>query len=69
MAKVNIAITLDDETLNRLDGSVRIRKFPNRSRAIEAAIREKSERRDQTRLARGCAKLDPSEEQAMAEGG
>jgi hypothetical protein len=43
--------------------------FPNRSRAIEAAIEEKLQRLDQSRLARECAKLDPQYERALAEEG
>jgi Arc/MetJ-type ribon-helix-helix transcriptional regulator len=69
MATAKIAITLDEETLDRLDRLVRNRAFPNRSRAIQAAVREKLERMEQGRLARECAKLDPSQEQALAEEG
>ena len=43
--------------------------FRSRSNAIQVAIQEKIERLDRTRLARECAKLDPREEQALAEEG
>jgi metal-responsive CopG/Arc/MetJ family transcriptional regulator len=69
MATAKIAITLDEKTLDRLDRLVRNRAFPNRSRAIQTAVREKLERMEQGRLARECAKLDPSQEQALAEEG
>lgn len=69
MATAKIAITLDEETLDRLDRLVRDRVFPNRSRAIQAAVQEKLERMEHGRLARECAKLDPSQEIALAEEG
>ncbi len=64
-----IAITLDEETLVRLDRLVREQRFPNRSRAIQEAVVEKLVRMDRTRLARECAKLEPDYEQAMADEG
>lgn len=69
MATAKIAITLDEDTLNRIDHLVKRRAFPNRSRAIQAAVKEKLERMERTRLARECANLDPSQEQALAEEG
>jgi Arc/MetJ-type ribon-helix-helix transcriptional regulator len=45
------------------------RKFPNRSRAIQEAVRDKLERMDRGRLARECAKLDRVVEQQMADEG
>lgn len=69
MATSKIAITLDEETLHRLDDLVADRTFPNRSRAIQAAVREKLERMEHGRLARECAKLDRAQEQALAEEG
>ncbi|MEW6112745.1 MAG: ribbon-helix-helix domain-containing protein [Thermodesulfobacteriota bacterium] len=69
MAKAKIAITVDEETLNRIDRLVCKRAFPNRSRAIQAAVEEKLGRMERTRLARECANLDPAQEQALAEEG
>jgi metal-responsive CopG/Arc/MetJ family transcriptional regulator len=69
MGKSKIAITLDQQTVGRLDQLVRERAFPNRSQAIEEAIREKLERLDRGRLAREAAKLDPAFERALAEEG
>jgi metal-responsive CopG/Arc/MetJ family transcriptional regulator len=69
MATAKIAITLDEKTLHRLDRLVKGRIFPNRSRAIQDAVEEKLERMEKSRLARECAKLDPSFERLMAEEG
>ncbi len=69
MGKSKIAITLDHQTVGHLDQLVRERAFPNRSRAIEEAIREKLERLNRGRLAREAAKLDPAFERALAEEG
>jgi Arc/MetJ-type ribon-helix-helix transcriptional regulator len=69
MQTAKIAITIDQGTLLRLDRLVTQKVFPSRSNAIQVAIQEKIERLDRTRLARECAKLDPREEQALAEEG
>jgi len=69
MGKSKIAITLDQRTVGRIDQLVRERAFPNRSQAIEEAMREKLERLDRGRLAREAAKLDPAFEKALAEEG
>lgn len=69
MASTKIAITMNEVTLHRLDRLVRERVFPNRSKAIQDAVEEKLERLERNRLARECAKLDPSTEKAMAEEG
>jgi Arc/MetJ-type ribon-helix-helix transcriptional regulator len=69
MATSKIAITIDQNTLNRLDLLVKSRIFPNRSRAIQEAVMEKLERLEKSRLARECAKLDPIYEQALSEEG
>lgn len=69
MAKAKLAVTLDEQTLTEVDNLVRQRVFPNRSRIIELAVREKLDRLGKTRLADQCALLDPAFEQAMAEEG
>lgn len=69
MSKAKVAITLEDHLVARIDALVSDRRFPSRSRAIEAAVEEKLERMDRSRLARECAKLDPAFEQEMAEEG
>jgi len=67
MAKMKIAITLEDTAVKQLDHLVGEGLFPNRSRAIQQALAEKLLRLKKTRLARECAKLNAAEEQAWAE--
>ncbi|MDX9767140.1 MAG: ribbon-helix-helix domain-containing protein [Ectothiorhodospiraceae bacterium] len=69
MNTVKIAISMDPRTLKRVDALVAAKLFPNRSRAIEAAIDEKLRRMEGSRLAAECAKLDPAFEKALAEEG
>lgn len=69
MPKAKIAISLAEQTLERLDLLVREKVFPNRSQAIEAVLEEKLERLGRLRLAQECSKLDPLEEKELAEEG
>jgi metal-responsive CopG/Arc/MetJ family transcriptional regulator len=69
MATEKIAITMEENTLHRLDRLVKDRVFPNRSKAIQDLVEEKLKILERTRLARECAKLDPAGEKAMAEEG
>jgi len=69
MSKAKIAISIDENTLGRLDDLVRRGLFPNRSQAIEKAVCDTLERLGRTRLAIECAKLDPAAEKEMAEEG
>jgi metal-responsive CopG/Arc/MetJ family transcriptional regulator len=69
MARAKVAISLDRDTLDRLDRLVKQEVFRNRSQAVQVAVQEKLERLERGRLARECAKLDPAFEQAMAEEG
>ena len=69
MSVAKITISIDEQLLNRLDRLVQSRVFPNRSQAFQSAVQEKINRLGKTRLARECAKLDPAEEQALAEEG
>jgi Arc/MetJ-type ribon-helix-helix transcriptional regulator len=69
MAKTKVALTIDTELLDRVDHLVARQRFPNRSQAIETALAEKLARLARTRLAEECAKLDPAEEQQLAEEG
>ena len=67
MGAAKIAITLDEELVERIDRLVAAGKFPSRSRAIQVAVRAQIDRVDRGRLARECAKLDPGYEQTLAE--
>jgi len=69
MAAAKVAITIEAELLKRIDRLVEMRRFPNRSRAIQEAVRDKLERLERGRLARECAKLDRAFEQKMADEG
>lgn len=69
MAKTKVALTIDAELLDRVDHLVARQRFRNRSQAIETALAEKLARLARTRLAEECAKLDPVEEQQLAEEG
>ncbi len=69
MSTAKIAITIEEETLGKLDRLVSSKVFPNRSKAIQEAIMEKLSRVNRSRLARECAKLDPAVEKAIAEEG
>lgn len=69
MNSAKIAITIEQDLLKRLDRLVGERKFTNRSRAIQEALREKLQKMDRGRLARECAKLDRKAEQALADEG
>ncbi len=69
MSVSKITISIDEQLLNRLDVLVRSRIFPNRSQAVQSAVQEKIARLGKKRLAQECAKLDPAEEQALADEG
>lgn len=69
MSSAKIAVTIDQELLSRLDRLVQEQRFPNRSRAVQEALRDKLDRLDRSRLARACAKLDPAFEQQLADEG
>jgi len=69
MAASKIAITLENDTLKRLDMLVKSNFFPNRSKAIQEAVAEKLTRMERSRLAQECAKLDPDFERSLSEEG
>jgi len=69
MGTVKITVTLDQDLLARLDQLVKENQFPNRSRAVQEAIRDKLQRLQRSRLARESARLDPAFEQALADEG
>lgn len=69
MAKSKIAITIDEEIVGRIDTLIRQRTYPNRSQAIEDAVRDKLTRLERSRLATEVSKLDPAFERSLAEEG
>jgi len=69
MTTAKIAISMDHNLLERIDSLVRKKIFPNRSKAIQQAVKEKIETLDKRRLAQECVKLDPEFEQVLADEG
>ena len=69
MPSAKIAITLDRKLLTEVDRLVAEGRFPNRSQAIQSAVRDRIDRIRRTRLAEEAAKLDPKEERAIADEG
>ena len=64
-----IAVTLDEMTLAEIDRWVQWGRYPSRSRIIQTAVDRLVEREKRLRLAREIAKLNPKEEQQLAEEG
>lgn len=69
MKSAKIVINIDQDLLTRLDRLVREQRFPNRSKALQDALRDKLDRLERSRLARECAKLNPEYEQQLSEEG
>ena len=69
MPTAKVAITLEQDLLTELDQLVAQNVFPNRSKAIQAALQDKLAKHRKTRLSREAAKLDRLEEQRLADEG
>ena len=69
MPVAKITVSIDKEIVSRLDGLVREGLFPNRSKAVQAALENQLSKLDRSRLAVECAKLDSSYEKELAEEG
>ena len=67
MPTMKVAITVDGQLLKLVDRWVIQGRYPSRRQAIQAAVREKVERWNHTRLAEEVAKLNPKEERVLAE--
>ena len=67
MPSAKVAITVEKGLLKTVDRWVSQGRYPNRSQAIQAALREKEERWKHTRLLEALDKLDPEEEKALAD--
>ncbi len=67
MGSAKVAITLDEQLLRVVDRWVKQGRYPNRSQAIQSALREKMDRWRRTRLVDELAKIDPKEEQRVAD--
>ena len=64
-----IAITIDEKLLEEIDYLVTQKIYPNRSKAIEANIEANRDTLRRRRFEIECTKLDPQEEQELAEWG
>ena len=69
MPTTKVAVTIDTDLLAQVDQLVTQHVFPNRSKAIQAALHDKLTRLQRSRLARESAKLDSQAEQILAEEG
>lgn len=73
MALTKVAVMLEQKTLVRLDELVQRKVFPTRNEAIQAGVEtvvaKLTPAEKRRRYEEECAKLDPIEEQAMAEEG
>ena len=67
MATTKVAVSLETRTLREVDRLVRAGHFPSRSRAIQTALAEMTARQKHQRLIQELAKLDPKQEQELAE--
>ena len=69
MSKAKIAITVDETLVANIDALVRAGRYPNRSRAFEAAAEAELARVKRTRLAQACLELDAAAERTLADEG
>ena len=67
MSVAKVTISIESNLLKKVDRLVKERIFSNRSQAVQSAVEEKVLRLDRNRLARECAKLNKTEEQALAD--
>jgi Arc/MetJ-type ribon-helix-helix transcriptional regulator len=67
LGAAKITITLEAGLLRTVDQWVRQGRYPNRSQAIQAALREKLERWKRTRFSEEFAKLKTKDEQRLAD--
>jgi metal-responsive CopG/Arc/MetJ family transcriptional regulator len=69
MAKTKVAVTIDTALLDELDDLVAQQMVPDCSIATQGAVADKLVRMRRSQLAQECTRLDPQEEQALAEQG
>ena len=68
MSTLNVMIELEPSLLAKVDDFVQAHVFRSRKDAVEAAVREKIQRLEsQRQFLDECQKLNPAEEQSMAE--
>jgi metal-responsive CopG/Arc/MetJ family transcriptional regulator len=69
MATTKVVISLDSKLLQQLDRLIADRVFPNRSQAVQDAIRDKLDGLGRARLAGECAELEVQAERQLADEG
>jgi metal-responsive CopG/Arc/MetJ family transcriptional regulator len=69
MPTTKVAVSIESNLIAEVDRLVGKRVFPNRSKAIQEALRDKLSRLKGSRLARESSKLDRRLEQQLAEEG
>ena len=69
MSMTRVAISIEKSLLSQIDEMVSKHVFPNRSKAIQEAVKEKLSRLNKSRLAVECSKLDRDFERVIAEEG
>ncbi len=67
MPSAKVAITVERELLREVDRWVLRGAYPNRSQAIQSALRQQVERWKHRRLIQELKKLNPKEERALAD--
>lgn len=66
MAKTKIAVSLEARLVKEVDALVKRRRYPSRSAAIEAALRNQAQSTREEEYESMLSKLDPDEERAWA---
>jgi metal-responsive CopG/Arc/MetJ family transcriptional regulator len=69
MVMTKVAITIDTELIAQVDILVSQKVFPNRSKAIQFAVKSQLVQLRRERLAKELINLDPLEEQQLADEG
>jgi metal-responsive CopG/Arc/MetJ family transcriptional regulator len=69
MSTTRVVFNVDEDLLSRVDKLIEERLFPDRNQVIQVALEEKIARLDRRRYLQEAARLDPAEEQALAEEG
>lgn len=69
MPKAKIAITINEDIVDKIDQLVKKHDYQNRSQVIEDAIREKLLKINKYRLSKELNNIDIDEERKMAEEG
>ena len=67
MPMTKIAVTVEEKTAREMDRLVAAGRYPSRSKLVQDALKEILRGSKKLRLELECSKLDPNEEQALAE--